>query len=37
MAQKARVLHNTRLERLANEKNSNVFVKFVSYEERKVL
>ncbi len=27
------VLHNTRLERLASDKHSNLLVQFVSYEE----
>jgi hypothetical protein len=37
LAQKARVLHNTRLKRLAGEKHSNLLVQFVSYEEYEVL
>jgi hypothetical protein len=37
LAQKARVLHKTRLERLADDKNTNLLVQFVSYEEKEVL
>jgi len=36
-AQKARVLHNTRLVRLVNDKRSNLLVHFVSYEQNVVL
>jgi hypothetical protein len=35
LAQKARVLHNIRLQRLSNVKRSNLLVQFVSYEEKK--
>ncbi len=36
-AQKARVLHYTRLERLARGKHSSLLDPFVSYEENEVL
>jgi hypothetical protein len=36
-AKKARVLHYTRLQRLATDKHSNLSVPFVSYDENKVL
>jgi hypothetical protein len=36
-AQKAGVLHNTGLERLASDKRSNLLVQFVSFEEKEVL
>jgi len=35
--QKARVLHNTRLERLARDKHFSLFYPFVSYEENEAL
>jgi hypothetical protein len=36
-SQEARVLHNTRLERLANDKNANLLVQVVNYEEYEML
>jgi hypothetical protein len=36
-AQKAGVLHNTGLDRLARDKCSNVLVQFVSFKEKEVL
>jgi hypothetical protein len=36
-AQQVRVLHKTRLERLARDKDSSLLVPFVSYEENKLI
>ncbi len=36
-AQKARVFHNTMLERLTSDKHSNLLGQFLSYEENEVL
>jgi hypothetical protein len=35
--QKTRLLHNIKLERLANEKHSNLLGLFITYEENEVL
>jgi len=37
LAQKARVFHTTRLERLASNKHSNLLGLFVSYDDKEVL
>ncbi len=37
LAHKARLLHNTKLERLTSDKHSNLLCQFQSYKENEVL